>query len=245
MSRLSCIFLPGFMCDGRLFSAQTQALEAQGYACLHGDLTARASIAGIAQDLLEKAPEKFAAIGLSMGGIVALELYRQAPHRLTHIALLNTTYHADRIADRRAAQLDRVRRGELDLVLRDELKPIYMHPDNRSADRLERLAQMAEDLGEDVFERQTQALISRQSYASILPSIACPTLVLTGEDDSICPPDLHREMAKAIPGARLNLVPQCGHLSSLERPDTVSAALLELLARDTHLQSQDALNPAS
>ena len=231
MNRSSCIFLPGFMCDGRLFDAQKRALEVHGHACMDGVLTSAETIEGLAAAVLHTAPETFAVIGLSMGGIVALELVRQAPQRISHIALLNTTHRADRARAKRMAQLERVNRGELSLVLRDELKPIYMHPSNRLPDRLELLSRMAEALGERVFERQTKALMQRSAYTETLADIACPSLVLTGEDDTVCPPDLHHEIAEAIPEARLTLIPQCGHLSTLERPDIVSEALLDLLAR--------------
>ncbi|MEO1220301.1 MAG: alpha/beta fold hydrolase, partial [Pseudomonadota bacterium] len=166
---------------------------------------------------------------LSMGGIVALEMHRQAPHRISHLALLNTTYHADKAGPTRLKQLERVRQGELDLVLRDELKPNYMHPDNRSQERFDLLAQMAGALGEEVFERQTRALMHRECYADQLGRIDCPTLVLTGADDEVCPPELHCEMAKRISGSKLQIVPQCGHLSALEQPDAVTSALLALV----------------
>lgn len=222
------------MCDGRLFDAQKRALERKGLTCFDSALTADDTVEKLAARLLSDVPEDFALVGLSMGGIVALELIRQAPERVTHLALLNTTHRADQSGERRNAQLERVRRGELDLVLRDELKPIYMHPANRLKARLDLLAHMAEELGEATFERQAKALMQRRAYTDLLPSIECPTLVLTGEDDAVCPPALHQEMANSIPGARLVLIPQCGHLSTLEQPEAVNLALLELLSSEAH-----------
>ncbi|MEL6486373.1 MAG: alpha/beta fold hydrolase [Pseudomonadota bacterium] len=243
MRHSSCILLPGFMCDGRLFDAQKRAFEADGYKCLDGRLTGAETVQELAASILASAPRVFAAIGLSMGGIVALEMARLAPDRISHLALLNTTHRADRAGKQRTAQLERVRHGELDLVLRDELKPTYMHPANRLAARLDLLARMADDLGEDVFEQQTHALMDRRSYTQGLSHIRCPTLIMTGEQDAICPPDLHREMASAIPDARLHVIPQCGHLSALEQPKVVSDALLALLAREA--RPATSFNPAS
>lgn len=231
MDRISFVFLPGFMCDGRLFLAQFEALSALGHNCIVADLTRSTSITDLARDVLSEVPERFVPVGLSMGGIVALELYAQAPRRISHLALLNTTFRADRAGEARRAQLDRVRRGELDLVLRDELKPTYMHPANRSPQNLDLLTNMAAGLGEAVFERQTRALMTRAGQATILPTIACPALVLTGDSDALCPPDLHREMAAAIPTARLKIAAQCGHLSALEQPDIVTAALRDLIVQ--------------
>lgn len=233
MDRISFVFLPGFMCDGQLFSVQIEELRAQGHDCSVADLTQSTTIVDLAQSVLSKAPEHFVPVGLSMGGIVALELYAQAPQRIGHLALLNNTFKADRASAQRRAQLDRVRRGELDLVLRDELKPTYMHPANRNPQSLDLLSAMAANLGEAVFERQTQALMTRDDYAPVLPRIACPALVLTGDSDKLCPPDLHREMAALIPTAQLTIVPQCGHLSALEQPDIVTAALCDLIAAPT------------
>lgn len=224
------MFLPGFMCDGRLFDAQKRALEVAGFVCVDGSLTQADTVEGLAHALLNEAPERFAVIGLSMGGIVALELVRQAPERVSHLALLNTTDRADRAGETRIAQLSRVHKGELDLVLREELKPTYMHPANRTPERLDLLARMAMDLGDEVFEHQTHALMHRRAYTDLLPYVASPTLVLTGEDDAVCPPSLHEEMALAIPGAKECILERCGHLSTLEQPEAVNDALLALLA---------------
>jgi len=228
MSQTSFIFLPGFMCDGRLFAPQMKALRDEGHACAAADLSGARTIEALAEAILAQAPDCFAPVGLSMGGIVALELYRQAPERISHVALLNTTFRADSAGAQRMVQLDRVRQGELDLVLREELKPNYMHPANRSPARLDLLADMAAKLGETAFESQTAALMARQDYEEVLALIKCPTLVLTGDSDAICPPDLHREIAAAVQNSRLVIVPQCGHLSSLEQPDSVTAALRDL-----------------
>lgn len=237
MRRSNCIFLPGFMCDGRLFEAQKRALEAAGHTCFDGSLTGADTLEDLAAALLEKAPDNFAVIGLSMGGIVALELMRQAPQRVSRLALLNTTHRADRAGEKRIAQLARVQRGELDLVLREELKPTYMHPANRTPERLDLLARMANELGDKVFKRQTRALMYRRSYTDLLPKIGCPTMVLTGLDDSVCPPSLHEEMARAIPNAQKVILQQCGHLSTIEQPEAVSEALLTLLERETRSET--------
>ena len=223
------MFLPGFMCDWRLFSQQIESQSEQGHECSTADLSSDGSIVELAQRALRNRADQIVPVGLSMGGIVALEMYRQAPDRIVGLALLGTTYHSDKATQQRIQQLQRVRAGELNLVLRDELKPNYMHPSNRTPARLELLAEMARDMGDTVFERQTRSLMERRSYADLLPKISCPTLVLVGENDTVCPPSIHEVMAQSIPNARLAILPECGHLSAMERPDLVSDAILKLV----------------
>ncbi|MEO1188229.1 MAG: alpha/beta fold hydrolase [Pseudomonadota bacterium] len=229
MTQPAIVFLPGFMCDARLFAPQTAALSEKGYACSVGDLTRACSIERIAKLVLRDAPKRFALAGLSMGGIVALEIYKQAPHRVTHMALINTTARADAAALARKKQLGRVAAGELDLVLKEELKPQYLAPQNRTADRLAILEQMGVDLGEDVFCRQTMALTLRSAYFDTASQILCPTMLIAGALDQVCPVDRHTEIQAQIPAAELRVLEQCGHISTLEQPDQVNLALLDLL----------------
>ncbi|MEM1050767.1 MAG: alpha/beta fold hydrolase [Pseudomonadota bacterium] len=245
MGKHHFIFLPGFMCDGRLFADQADALNRAGHSCASPSLAGHASIEGLAARILDTAPDTFVPVGLSMGGILALELVRQAPDRISHLALLNTTYHEDKAGAERAKQLERVRAGELDLVLRDELKPNYMYPANRSAERLKLLSDMTSSLGEEAFETQTKALMQRRSYAETLDQISCPTLIMVGKEDTVCPPSIHRDMAEHITGSRLVVLPRCGHLSSIEQPDKVTGALFDLIADDQAAATDRALSQTS
>ena len=229
MRNQSIVFLPGFMCDHRLFTPQVDALSGQGIDCSVGDLTQACSIERLATQVLAAAPKRFALAGLSMGGIVALEICRQAPHRVTHLALMNTTARADAAGPARKKQLGRVAAGDLDLVIRDELKPQYLAPENRTEDRLQILEQMGMALGKNVFCRQTMALTVRSDYRDWIGQIACPTLLIAGNDDRVCPVERHVEIQSRIPHARLKIIDTCGHISTLEQPDQVNDALLALL----------------
>lgn len=217
------------MCDGRLFQAQKSTLGRNGFMCFDGDITGSASVDGIAADVLAQAPAKFGLVGLSMGGIVALEIVRHAPERVTHLALLNTTAYADKSQEQRKSQLCRVASGELYLVMQEELKPKYLAAQNRTKEYLDLLADMGNKLGEEVFARQSIALMNRCTAHDILPNIDCPTLVMTGREDVVCTPEIHVEMANAIPGASLSIIAECGHLSSMEQPEVVTNALKMLL----------------
>jgi pimeloyl-ACP methyl ester carboxylesterase len=88
---------------------------------------------------------------------------------------------------------------------------------------------MAADTGADAFVRQVKAIMKRPDSRPLLPSIGCPTLVLVGDGDELTPPELSKEIAAGIPGARLVVVPHCGHLSTVEKPEDVNAALAEWL----------------
>lgn len=169
-----------------------------------------------------------------MGGIVAMEMWRQAPERVTGLALLDTNYRADTPEKRtmRDAQMQAVASGRLLEVLREELKPNYLarvHRGNTAL--LDEVLAMGMDLGEEVFKRQSLALKSRPDSAGTLPAIDCPALVLCGDEDSLCPPALHREMAEALPNAEFSIISGCGHLSTMEQPQAVTTAMAGWLAR--------------
>lgn len=230
----SLLLLPGMMCDAALWAPQAKALGFD-YAVHCGDISLGRDVASIAARVLAVAPERFALAGLSMGGIVALEMWRQAPQRIQGLALLDTNFRPDTAERRemRNRQIEEARQGRLGALLRDELKPNYLarcHRGNLAL--LDEVLYMGLRQGQAVFERQSLALRDRPDSSATLATITCPTLVLCGEEDSLCPPQLHREMASMIPGARLHVIPDCGHLATLEQPDAVTAALRHWLAQE-------------
>lgn len=163
-----------------------------------------------------------------MGGIIAFEIMRQAPERVLRLALLDTNYRAEAPARRalREQQIEQVQAGGLARVLREELKPNYLARAHRTNSKLlDQVLAMGLDLGEEAFVAQSLALRDRRDSTSILESIQCPTLVLCGEEDSLCPIELHAHMAEQIVKARLIVVPECGHLSPMEQPAVVNREL--------------------
>jgi pimeloyl-ACP methyl ester carboxylesterase len=220
------------MCDRRMWSQVEPQLTASGRPVFHADLTGASSISGIAQAILTKAPPHFIPVGLSMGGIVAFELFRQAPERLSAMVLSDTNA-APETPERetmRRAQQEQVRAGCLAEVVREELKPAYFAKANAGrSDILDLTLNMALDLGADVFLSQTEALIGRADSRPDLGRIGCPALLLCGAEDPVCPPDLHRAMADAMPHAGLRLIDGAGHLPPLEQPERFAAALLSWL----------------
>lgn len=227
MHTSSLVLLPGSLCDWRLWQHQLAALRDEISVSV-GDLTQDDSIAAMARRVLAGAPPRFALAGLSLGGIVALEVIRQAPERVQRLALLCTSPQPARAEQR--AQWRRmaatVRQGQLAAVVRDSLLAALVHPDRRAdAWLIQVIEDMAASVGAEAYLRQLSALASRTDSQPHLPQIACPTLLVAGDADTLCPVTLHSQMAAAIPGARLAVLEHCGHLCSLEQPAAITALL--------------------
>jgi pimeloyl-ACP methyl ester carboxylesterase len=166
-----------------------------------------------------------------MGGYIAYEIVRQAPERVTRLALLDTGARAD-APERRARRLELIALAEREGAgaAQDALMASLIHKD-RLADKplVDTVRQMAVDTGAAAFERQQAAIMGRPDNRPLLASIRCPTLVLVGREDVLTPVAMAREIAAAIPGAKLKIVPNCGHLSTMERPAAVNRAMREWL----------------
>ena len=231
--RPSLLFLPGMMLDERAFNAQISLLS-QTVDIAVGDLSKGDCVEEIARNVLDKAPERFALAGLSMGGIIGFEIWRQAPYRVTHLALLDTTPHADRPerSQQRLDQMAAVDKGQLRDVITTGMTPQYLAIKNRgNITLLEAILEMGLSLGPHVFRSQSMALMSRPDSLPTLSAIDCPVLVLCGRDDALCTVTVHQLMADLIPSADLVVLAECGHMSTLEEPTAVGRALEHLLTR--------------
>lgn len=225
------VLLPGMMCDARLFDPQIADLSAD-HCVTVAPITQGDGVEEIANSLLTKLPERFALAGLSMGGIVAMEILRRAPKRVTRLALLDTNPLAEtpQTAAAREPQIVAARSGRLRDVMRDEMKPKYLAEGPGQKDVLDLVMQMAEALGPEVFVRQSRALQRRPDQQATLRKCRIPTLVLCGAEDTLCPVKRHEFMAELIPQAQLVVVDGAGHLPPLERPDVTTQALREWMA---------------
>jgi pimeloyl-ACP methyl ester carboxylesterase len=221
------LLLPGTLCDGALWEHQVTAL-ADLTAPAVVDLTGDDSIAGLAQDALEAAPPRFLLAGLSMGGIVAFELMRRSPERVLGLALLDTTPappDGGQVEGWRE-EIDMIERGLFPAIVEERWMPLLLSASGSRGVRLGPvIRRMAMNVGAESYRRQLHAQIGRRESWSLLPSIRCPTLVLGGRQDALCPPALQERMAASIPNARLAIVEDCGHLSPLERPEQVTSLL--------------------
>ena len=229
------VLIPGMMCDGRLFAAQIKALAP--YADMHvGDISGSDTMSGIGSRILETCPfDRFHVAGLSMGGITAMELARQASGRVAGIALLDTNHLAE-TAERRAlrqGQIDKALGGQLREMLIEEMKPSYLAPHNRrNTALLDAVLEMGLSLGPQVFRRQSLALRDRPDYSETLKAFAGPALVLCGGHDILCPVSRHQEIAGLMPQSNLVVIVDSGHLTTMESPTAVNEALISWLLED-------------
>ena len=167
-----------------------------------------------------------------MGGYIAFAMLRLAPERVAKLALLDTSARPDtpeQTAGRKTqiAMAQSGRYGEIpDLSI-----PRYLNAKHQRDERLAGIVgQMIAETGPEAFVRQLNAIMSRPDSRPLLASIRCPTLVLVGDADIATPPELNKEIADGIPGANLTVVPDSGHLTTIEQPEAVNAALAEWLS---------------
>jgi pimeloyl-ACP methyl ester carboxylesterase len=227
---LPIVLVPGLNCSARLYAEQIPALWRSGPVQV-ADHTRDERMDTIAARILADAPPRFALAGLSMGGYLAIEMTRQAPERVARLALLDTSARpeAPEQTVRRKPQIALAESGRFAEVSALQF-PIFVHRNRHGDEGLrERVRRMAEETGAEAFLRQQKAIMTRADARPLLGSIRCPTLVLVGDGDELTPPALSQEIADGIAGARLAVIPDCGHLSAMERPEAVNAALVQWL----------------
>lgn len=189
------------------------------------------SMGAIARRILAEAPPRFALAGHSMGGYIAFEIMRQAPERVAKLALLNTQARPDtpEAMERRRGMIKAIEAGGFSAGI-DAMYPGFVHPSRRDDAALKKVVrEMGEDIGPEAFVRQLTAVMGRADSRPTLATIACPTLVLTSDQDNTVPNSLSVEIAEGIPGAKRVTIPDCGHLSQIEQPQAVADALVEWL----------------
>ena len=230
MSLPALVLLPGMMCDARMYAPQIEALKDIAE-CQVGYLGGADNIADIAKQVLLDAPEKFALAGLSMGGIVAMEVARQAPQRVTRLALMDTNpwVEEDDVKATRSKQIDAAQAGQLEQLLRETMVPRYLA--NPHSPLTELCVQMGLTLGKDVFIRQSLALQTRRDQKITLANLNKPCLVLMGEEDELCPIDRHECMVALLPQVAFVKIANAGHIPTLEKPAATNAALKQWMVQ--------------
>jgi pimeloyl-ACP methyl ester carboxylesterase len=235
------ILIPGLLCDDTVWRAQIDAFSAT-HEVIVPELDGFDSIPDMAAALLERAPAEFALAGHSLGGRIALEAVRQAPLRVTRLALLDTGVHPCTAGEpaRRRELLSIACLEGMRAVAREWLPPM-VHPDRYSDPAVMKpLEAMVERQTPDTFRNQIEALLNRPDAGPLLESIRCPTLVLCGREDGWSPLAQHEQIASAIRGSILAVIDRCGHMAPFERPAEVTREL----ARWLHLQLAFLLRPA-
>jgi pimeloyl-ACP methyl ester carboxylesterase len=225
------LLVPGMMCDARLYAAQIAVLSRER-AVQVAPITGADTVEAMADQIVYHAPPKFALAGLSMGGIVAMEIIRRVPMRVTRLALLDTTPLSETPvqAAAREPQIARAKAGRLAEVMAEDMKPDYLAPGPGRAAVLKSVVQMALDLGPEVYVRQSRALQRRPDQQRTLRGVKVPTLILCGRHDGLCPVRRHDLMAGLVPGATLEILEEAGHLPTLEAPEATTEALRRWLS---------------
>lgn len=225
------VFLPGLICDARLWRDVIDGL-ADTIAPMVADLRLDDTIAAMASRTLAAAPPRFALAGLSMGGYVALEIMRQAPERVTHLALFDTSARPDSEERRetRRKGIEMIGQGKFIGVSRGLLGNLVA-PHRLGTPLAEAVQAMSERVGGTVYIRQQKAIMDRVDSLPHLAAIDMPTLVGVGALDKMTPPELAAEMAAHIPGAELVTFPDAAHLPTMENPAPVVDAMRAWLGR--------------
>lgn len=220
------ILLPGLLCDDILWAHQVETLSDLAEITV-ADLTQDDDMEKAAARVLSWAPETFALAGLSMGGYVAQEIVRQAPERVSRLALLDTSALADSDDQRklRTGFIAQAHKGEFKGVT-SFLLPLLIHK-NRLKDKelTDKIAAMAENIGRDAFVRQQHSIMSRKDGFDVLSRVICPAVVICGRQDALTSLEMHRAMVDAMPDAAFVVIEDSGHLAPMEQPHAVSAAL--------------------
>ena len=224
------LLVPGLASSPRIFQPVLPALWRLGPVTVANHIRDD-NMGALARRILAEAPPRFALAGHSMGGYIAFEIMRQAGERVAKLALINTQARPDtaEATARRQGMIARAAKGEYRAAL-DELFPGFVHPSRQGDAALRQLVyQMGDDIGPEAFIRQQMAMIGRPDSRPTLAWIRCPTLVLTGDQDNTIPNSLSMEMASGIPGAKLVVLPNCGHLPQVEQTQATTDALTEWL----------------
>jgi pimeloyl-ACP methyl ester carboxylesterase len=233
-ARTSLVLVPGLLCDDALWAPQVTALSDVA-ACWIPGLLSEDSMSAMARSVLCDVPfDRFALAGLSMGGYVCMEIMRQAPQRVTGLALLDTRAAMD-VPEETRRRHELVRLAQTARAFQPVTKlmlPLLMHPSRQQDEVLVKaVTDMAERVGIEAYVRQQRAIMSRPDSRADLRRVRAPSIVVCGRQDALTTLAQHKEMAALIPGAELVVIEECGHISSLERPEEVTVALRGWLKR--------------
>jgi pimeloyl-ACP methyl ester carboxylesterase len=224
MTKETLILIPGTLCDHTLFAHQVAALS-DLVNCQVVDSSREDELGAMAESIVAQVSGNFTLLGLSYGGIIAFEIMRRFPQRVNKLILLHTNYK--QASETTIANQERwvgmACLGRFEEITTRILTDLMLHPDHAKDPKMQAtLLKMARTVGKEGFIRQVKAQQGRPDSTGDLPNITCPVLLITGQQDIICPVALHQEMAGMIPRARLEIVEHCGHLSTLEQPEAVN-----------------------
>ncbi|SFS15007.1 alpha/beta fold hydrolase [Yoonia litorea] len=226
MSRETLVMLPPVLCDARVFFPQIEALS-RDHAVMVAPTDCGERMEEIASQILSWTPSKFSLLGVGFGGMVAMEIMRRAPERITRIALVSTTPQPDspERAAAREEQIIAAKSGRWDDVLQHEINSTWMGPSTDKAALVQKMTQMGQDVGPDAYIKQARAMQRRRDQQDVLRKIAQPAVVICGSHDGQYHIKRHQFLAELIPNASLEVIEGAGYLPTLERPEATTDAL--------------------
>lgn len=220
------VLIPPMLCDARVFCAQLATLSAS-VPVTFTPITNGDRIEEMASTILSWLPQKFALAGMGMGGMVAMEVLRRAPERVTRVAFISTNAQADtpEVSAQREPLIIAARSGRYDDAIHGEMNPAWLAPGPYRDDVMSLVSDMAHALGPDVYVRQSRAMQRRKDQQNIMRKIKQPAIVMCGEHDAQNALKRHEFLAELIPYAKLEVIENAGHLPSLENAEAVTRAL--------------------
>jgi len=227
------LLLPGLACDKEVWRHQSRRLSESAIVQI-ADYGSSDSIKKMAESVLRIAPARFALAGHSMGGRIAFEIFRLVPERVTGLALLDTAYrpfaggdHGARERAERLRLVDVARRQGMRAMAREWVRNMVHAARLSDKVLIDSIVEMFARKTPEIFAGQINALLNRPDATPILATIACPTLVLCGRDDSWSTYATHKDIAARIPHSKLVAIENAGHMAPMERPKQVTAALVD------------------
>ena len=220
------LWIPGFMQDARLFLPQIVALGA-GRTMQVALATEHDTVEALSVEILSHAPEKFVLVGQGLGGDIALDILRRVPDRVTRLCLIATEPLSEppQVAAAREARIVAVKAGRLVEIMRDEIPATALADTAWRAEVLDLVRDMAINLGEGVYIRQSRALQRRPDQQKTMRRVKVPALILAGDGDTLVPLRRTEFTAGLMPFGKLHRIENAGHLPTLEQPEAVTAAL--------------------
>jgi len=225
------VLVPGLNCTARVYGQQLPALWQFGPVQI-ADHRRGNSMAAIAKSILDRAPKQFALAGFSMGGYVSLEILRQARDRVLKLALIDTAAAADRPdqTEKRLKSIALTKDGKA-LEREEALWPLLVHESRLNDEAIRGVVkEMHQETGAEAYINQQTAIMGRADSRALLGELKMKTLIVVGDSDQLTPPAAAKEMHELVAGSKLDIIPNCGHMSTLERPDRVTKLLVEWLA---------------
>ena len=232
MSKQNLVLIPGLVCDEQVWRHQAEFLSDIAEIIIP-PVVKSTTMFGLAEEVLAISAETFAVAGFSMGGYVAMEMYRQAPERISRLALLDTTARDDTKikAEARINAIQACEDGKFENII-DGMISILLHPEHQQAPLSEFVPRMAGRVGSEAFVRRHRAMQSRQDSRDLISSCNIPVRAICGRQDAMCSVEEHEEMANLAKYGRLSVIEECGHMTILERPHAATALLRDWLIYD-------------